>query len=71
MENIKQKLIFKLLKEGHINEEEASLLLEKEKEYVYVMGNGFSYTPQSPYPQNPYPYTISTVGNYHISNSRI
>jgi hypothetical protein len=66
----KQKLIFKLLKQGHISEEEASLLLETQKEYVYISG-GFSYTPQSPYPTNPYPYTVSSSGNYHISNSRI
>ncbi len=69
MGNVKQKLIFKLLKEGSINEEEASLLLEKEKEYVYVTGNGFTYNHNHPIQQ--YPYTITSSGNYHISNPRI
>ena len=67
--NKRNKLIFKLLKEGNIDEEDASLLLEKEKEFVYISG-GFSYTPQSPYPTNPYPYTGSSSGNYHISNCK-
>lgn len=69
MINQKQKLIFKLLKQGYVNEEEASLLLETQKEYVYVSG-GFSYTPQSSYQTNTYPYTGSSSGNYHISNCK-
>lgn len=36
MDNKKITLIFKLLKENKINEEEACQLLQTEKEYIYV-----------------------------------
>lgn len=39
MKNEKQELIFKLLKEGKIDEKEAVLLMQTEKEYVYIPSN--------------------------------
>ena len=46
-------LIFKLLKEGKINEDEATLLLEADKEYI----NYPVYQPYNPNPYNP-PYGL-------------
>lgn len=66
MENKKQTLIFKLLKENKINEEEASLLLEKDKEYVYLPNTPLPYvTSPTTAPINPWYY----IGSASTSSS--
>lgn len=73
-ENRKMELLERLVKEGHITLEEAMLLTEKEKEYVYIPQShpwdGTIVQPSQPYqPQpiwygiNPYNITCSTVNS--------
>lgn len=59
--NKRNTLIFKLLKEDKINEAEASLLLEKEKEYI---NTGCNYNTWS-YPKTD--WTIQNTGSVSTS----
>jgi len=72
MENKRTNLIFRLVKESKISEEEASLLLEKDKEYVYLPSNPLPYI-NSPTtaPINPWYYTgsVSSGGSSSVKTS--
>lgn len=62
----KMELIMKLLKENHISAEEAVLLYETEKEYIYPT---YPITYVQPYTwvSNP-PYTITCGSTYTIQD---
>jgi hypothetical protein len=63
MENKKLKILNRLTKDGHITLEEALILLETEKEYVYIPSNNNTNPWQSIPSFPPQPYTNPCTPN--------